>query len=142
MATSRDEVESLLAQIRALSGHAGVARLTDQISVLCRGALAPTPARGWEDFALTKLESRLMRALCERLDKVVGKPALMDALYFDRVADEPEAKIVDILVCKLRKKIRHSGYEIETVWGHGYRARLAKDIQALAQARALAMLAA
>ncbi len=36
--------------------------------------------------------------------------------------DEPEIKIVDVFVCKLRKKLTSAGFEtpIETVWGQGY----------------------
>jgi two-component system cell cycle response regulator CtrA len=37
--------------------------------------------------------------------------------------DEPELKIIDVFVCKLRKKLEDaSGGEgfIETVWGRGY----------------------
>ena len=63
-----------------------------------------------------------MAARVERIGQCVSKGALMDALYFDR-AGEPEPKIVDILVCKLRRKIAGSGFVIETVWGQGYRAR-------------------
>ena len=48
----------------------------------------------------------------------------MDALYYDRPHAEPDSKIVDILVCKIRKKIKGSGWAVETVWGEGYRARM------------------
>ncbi|MAB46471.1 MAG: DNA-binding response regulator, partial [Sphingomonadaceae bacterium] len=37
--------------------------------------------------------------------------------------DEPELKIIDVFICKLRKKLSHAcGGEnyIETVWGRGY----------------------
>jgi two-component system cell cycle response regulator CtrA len=37
--------------------------------------------------------------------------------------DEPEAKIIDVFVCKLRKKIvlaSGGANYIETVWGRGY----------------------
>jgi two-component system, cell cycle response regulator CtrA len=40
--------------------------------------------------------------------------------------DEPDAKIIDIFVCKLRKKIAKvsGGLDyIETVWGRGYTLR-------------------
>ena len=37
--------------------------------------------------------------------------------------DEPEAKIIDVFICKLRKKLAEatdgSNY-VETVWGRGY----------------------
>jgi two-component system cell cycle response regulator CtrA len=37
--------------------------------------------------------------------------------------DEPDAKIIDVFICKLRKKLANaSGGQdyIETVWGRGY----------------------
>ena len=103
-----------------------VARLTDQISVLCRAALTPSPNEGWLRLGLTRMEARLMRALAEKQDRMVSKGALMDALYFDRTR-EAEPKIVDVLVCKIRRKLRgQSAWFIETVWGQGHRARLAR----------------
>jgi two-component system cell cycle response regulator CtrA len=36
--------------------------------------------------------------------------------------DEPEVKIIDVFICKLRKKLAHAGAAdlIGTVWGRGY----------------------
>jgi two-component system cell cycle response regulator CtrA len=37
--------------------------------------------------------------------------------------DEPEVKIIDVFVCKLRKKLANAsgGHNfIETIWGRGY----------------------
>jgi len=37
--------------------------------------------------------------------------------------DEPELKIIDVFICKLRKKLAAAAngkHHIETVWGHGY----------------------
>ena len=127
MQSSQQEVEKLLADIRARVDAPDVARLTDQISVLCRAALTPSPDDGWTMLGLTKMESRLMRALTERLDRMVGKGALMDAMYFDR-GHEAEPKIVDVLVCKIRKKLRGSCWQIETIWGQGYRARFTAEL--------------
>lgn len=116
MRSSQEEVETLLADIRARAAAPEVARLTDQISVLCRAALTPSPDDDWLTLGLTKMESRLMRALTERRDRMVPKGALMDAMYFDRPR-EAEPKIVDVLVCKIRRKLRGSAWAIETVWG-------------------------
>jgi two-component system cell cycle response regulator CtrA len=43
--------------------------------------------------------------------------------------DEPDLKIIDVFVCKLRKKLqKESGVNhIETVWGRGY---ILRDVQA------------
>jgi two-component system cell cycle response regulator CtrA len=46
--------------------------------------------------------------------------------------DEPELKIIDVFICKLRKKLDHaSGGQnyIETVWGRGYVLREPEDIR-------------
>lgn len=52
----------------------------------------------------------------------VRKEAIFNALYALRGAGEvPEIKIVDVYVCKLRKKLADRGLRIETVWGWGYR---------------------
>jgi len=54
----------------------------------------------------------------------VTKEMLLNHLY--RGMDEPEIKIIDVFVCKLRKKLAEptggKSY-IETVWGRGYRLR-------------------
>ena len=134
-------METLLAAIRSRAGAPDIARLTDQISVLCRAALTPTPDEGWLSLGLTLMEARLMRALAEKSDRLVSKSALMDALYFDR-AEEVEPKIVDVLVCKIRRKVRGSAWAIETVWGQGYRARIAPEAAAMIAAHADKMMTA
>jgi two-component system cell cycle response regulator CtrA len=39
--------------------------------------------------------------------------------------DEPEMKIIDVFICKLRKKLQvfGAGHLISTVWGRGYMLR-------------------
>ena len=49
---------------------------------------------------------------------------LLNHLYGGR--DEPELRIIDVFVCKLRKKLAQATggeHYIETVWGRGYRLR-------------------
>src|SRR5262249_60589791 len=44
--------------------------------------------------------------------------------------DEPEPKIIDVFICKLRKKlVNASGGKdyVETIWGRGYRLREPSD---------------
>jgi hypothetical protein len=55
----------------------------------------------------------------------------MVGLYGDRPNLDPEIKIVDVYVCKARKKLKGFGVEIETVWGRGY--RLSAECKAIAQ---------
>lgn len=62
----------------------------------------------------TKVFGRLLKA------GVATKDAIMATLYRDAGKDEAEIKIVDVLVCKLRKKLKPFGLEITTVRGLGY----------------------
>ena len=67
----------------------------------------------------TEIEARLT---CLRRGRVVSKETFLDHLYGG--IDEPEMKIIDVFICKLRKKIGRETHDtalIETVWGRGYR---------------------
>jgi two-component system cell cycle response regulator CtrA len=48
------------------------------------------------------------------------KEAFLNHLYGG--IDEPEVKIIDVFICKLRKKLAQAGASdlIGTVWGRGY----------------------
>ncbi len=54
---------------------------------------------------------------------VLTKDAFLNHLYGGM--DEPEVKIIDVFICKLRKKLAHAGAGslIYTVWGRGYMIR-------------------
>jgi len=71
---------------------------------------------------LTCKEYEMLELLCLRQGSVVSKENFLDHLYGGM--DEPETKIIDVFICKLRKKIEQSGAAqsvIKTVWGRGYR---------------------
>ncbi len=68
-----------------------------------------------------------------RAGRCVTKEMILDHCYGGM--DEPEQKIVDVFVCKLRKKLRDAGAPsdfIETVWGRGYLVRRPAAARALA----------
>jgi len=73
---------------------------------------------------LTGKEYAILELLVLRKGMVLTKEAFLNHLYGGM--DEPEMKIIDVFVCKLRKKIATltggSSY-IETVWGRGYLVR-------------------
>lgn len=70
------------------------------------------------EWCLTASEARVFAHLTTRA--VASKQSIMTALYSDRSDEDPEMKIVDVFICKLRKKVKPFGVEIVTVWGHGY----------------------
>lgn len=71
-------------------------------------------------LGLTPNEAAILQLMADGL--VRTKEQIMTALYWDRIADEevPEIKIVDVWVCKIRKKIVGTGIIVETMWGRGY----------------------
>jgi len=70
---------------------------------------------------LTRREYEILELLSMRKGTVLTKEIILSHLYGG--VDEPDAKIIDVFICKLRKKLRHAtcgeNY-IENVWGHGY----------------------
>ncbi|MBU6323393.1 MAG: winged helix-turn-helix transcriptional regulator [Patescibacteria group bacterium] len=71
---------------------------------------------------------RILEFLALRKGTVATKEMILDHLYGG--IDEPESKIIDVFVCKLRKALAAvlGGEEvIETVWGRGYVLRTAVD---------------
>lgn len=70
---------------------------------------------------LTEKEYQLLEMLCLRKGNPVSKEAILDCLYGGM--DEPDAKIIDVFVCNLRKKlaaVNDGNNCIRTVWGRGY----------------------
>lgn len=70
------------------------------------------------EFRLTGSETKVFGRLLK--GGLATKDAIMATLYRDAGKDEAEIKIVDVFICKLRKKIAPFGLSIETVWGAGY----------------------
>jgi two-component system, cell cycle response regulator CtrA len=72
---------------------------------------------------LTGKEYAILELLVLRKGMVLTKEAFLNHLYGGM--DEPEMKIIDVFVCKLRKKLAQAGGEnlIGTVWGRGYMIR-------------------
>jgi two-component system, cell cycle response regulator CtrA len=70
---------------------------------------------------LTGTEYRILELLSRRKGTTLTKEMFLDHLYGGM--DEPEIKIIDVFICKLRKKLAHATggrHCIETVWGRGY----------------------
>jgi two-component system, cell cycle response regulator CtrA len=72
---------------------------------------------------LTGKEYAILELLVLRRGMVLTKEAFLNHLYGGM--DEPEMKIIDVFVCKLRKKLANAGADgvIGTVWGRGYMIR-------------------
>jgi len=74
-----------------------------------------------QSIHLTGKEYGILELLALRKGTTLTKEMFLNHLYGGM--DEPEAKIIDVFVCKLRKKLATAadGHNfIETVWGRGY----------------------
>jgi two-component system, cell cycle response regulator CtrA len=80
---------------------------------------------------LTGKEYQMLELLSLRRGTTITKEMFLGQLYGGM--DEPEIKIIDVFICKLRKKLAvASGGEdyIETVWGRGYLLRDPHEVKA------------
>jgi two-component system cell cycle response regulator CtrA len=70
---------------------------------------------------LTGKEYGIIELLSLRKGTTLTKEMFLNHLYGGM--DEPEVKIIDVFICKLRKKLEEAAdgdSYIETVWGRGY----------------------
>jgi len=77
---------------------------------------------------LTGKEYQMLELLSLRKGTTLTKEMFLNHLYGGM--DEPELKIIDVFICKLRKKLAAATggkHYIETVWGRGYVLRNPED---------------
>jgi len=115
----KDElVARIHAIVRRSQGHAesvvSIGDLTvnlDQKVVEASGLIVP----------LTAKEYQMLELLALRKGSTITKEMFLTHLYGGM--DEPEMKIIDVFICKLRKKLAKASQGknyIETIWGRGY----------------------
>lgn len=114
--------EELVARIHAIirrsKGHAQSVIRTGRIAV---NLDAKTVEVAGTAVHLTGKEYQMLELLSLRKGTTLTKEMFLNHLYGGM--DEPELKIIDVFICKLRKKLSvASGGDnhIETVWGRGY----------------------
>lgn len=119
----RDELLARLhALVRRSKGHAEPVIRTGSMAL---DLAARTVAVDGCRVPLTGKEYAILELLSLRKGMTLTKEMFLTHLYGGR--DEPELKIIDVFVCKLRKKLAQAGDGaagcIETVWGRGYALR-------------------
>ena len=114
--------EELVARIHAVvrrsKGHAQSMIRTGDINV---NLDAKTVEVNGQRVHLTGKEYQMLELLSLRKGTTLTKEMFLNHLYGGM--DEPELKIIDVFICKLRKKLAsatHGQHHIETVWGRGY----------------------
>ena len=114
--------------VRRSQGHAQSVVQTGDLSV---NVDAKTVHINQVGVNLTGKEYQMLELLSLRRGTTITKEMFLGQLYGGM--DEPEIKIIDVFVCKLRKKLAAaSGGKdyIETVWGRGYLLREPEEVKA------------
>ena len=112
----------LIARIQAIvrrsKGHSESIIRTGKLSVNLDTRSIEVDAK---PLHLTSKEYSILELLSLRQGTTLTKEMFLNHLYGG--IDEPELKIIDVFVCKLRKKLAQAANGenyIETVWGRGY----------------------
>ena len=115
----RDElIARINAIVRRSKGHAQSIIHTGDLSVNLDTKIVEV---GGNRVHLTGKEYQMLELLSLRKGTTLTKEMFLNHLYGGM--DEPELKIIDVFICKLRKKLAHASNGlnfIETVWGRGY----------------------
>ena len=114
--------DELVARIHAVArrsrGHAESVIRTGELAV---NIDARTVELGGRPLHVTAREFQILELLSLRKGTTITKQMFMNHLYGGM--DEPELKIIDVFICKLRRKMliaADGARHIETVWGGGY----------------------
>jgi two-component system, cell cycle response regulator CtrA len=114
--------EELVARIHAIirrsKGHSQSVINTGRVAV---NLDAKTVDVEGKTVHLTGKEYQMLELLSLRKGTTLTKEMFLNHLYGGM--DEPELKIIDVFICKLRKKLAEAtggDNYIETVWGRGY----------------------
>src|SRR5215216_1454 len=131
--------DELIARIRAILRRSG-----DQVeSVIRCGDLTlkldqKRAEMGRRDVGLTTKEYQKLELLAMRQGTPITKDMFLSHLYGGM--DEPDQKIIDVFICKLRKKLTEAsgGRDyIQTIWGRGYVLRDPEPVRATTLLRAV-----
>jgi len=115
----KDElVARIHAIVRRSKGHSQSVITTGNLTV---NLDAKTVEVAGQRVHLTGKEYQMLELLSLRKGTTLTKEMFLNHLYGGM--DEPELKIIDVFICKLRKKLAAAtdgDHYIETVWGRGY----------------------
>ncbi|MBM3532270.1 MAG: response regulator transcription factor [Alphaproteobacteria bacterium] len=128
----RELIARIQAIVRRSKGHAASVLTTGRLTV---NLAAHTVEIDGKPVHLTSKEYGILELLSLRKGTTLTKEMFLNHLYGGM--DEPEPKIIDVFICKLRKKIsKVAGGDtfIETVWGRGYVLRDPSEVKVKAKA--------
>jgi len=113
----RELMARIQAIVRRSQGHAQSEIAVGKVKINLESR---TVEAAGKPIHLTGKEYGILELLALRKGSTLTKEMFLNHLYGGM--DEPEMKIIDVFICKLRKKIQQVTGDnyIETVWGRGY----------------------
>lgn len=111
-------IARIQAIVRRTKGHSESVVRFDKVTINLESRVVEVNGK---KVHLTNKEYAIIELLAMRKGTVLTKEMFLNHLYGSM--DEPEIKIIDVFVCKLRKKLADASNGtnyIETVWGRGY----------------------
>ncbi len=114
----RELIARIQAIVRRSQGHSQSTIVTGRVTVNLDSRTVEVDGK---PLHLTGKEYGIIELLSLRKGTTLTKEMFLNHLYGGM--DEPEVKIIDVFICKLRKKIEDmtdGDNYIETVWGRGY----------------------
>jgi len=114
----RELIARIQAIVRRSQGHSSSVIETGKVRVDLDSRTVQVDGK---PLHLTGKEYGILELLSLRKGSTLTKEMFLNHLYGGM--DEPEVKIIDVFICKLRKKLEDAAggdNYIETVWGRGY----------------------
>ena len=114
----RELVARIQAIVRRSKGHAESVIHTGKVALNLDACSVEVDG---QHLHLTGKEYAMLELLSLRKGTTLTKEMFLNHLYGGM--DEPELKIIDVFICKLRKKLSQATggvHYIETIWGRGY----------------------
>jgi len=127
----RELIARIQAIVRRSKGHAQSVIKTGKLVVNLDSRMVEVEG---QPLHLTGKEYGILELLSLRKGTTLTKEMFLNHLYGG--IDEPELKIIDVFICKLRKKLSaatQGDNYIETVWGRGYVLRDPQPVGELAE---------
>ncbi|MFL5170403.1 MAG: response regulator transcription factor CtrA [Microvirga sp.] len=123
----RELIARIQAIVRRSKGHSESVIKTGKLAV---NLDTRTVEIAGQPLHLTGKEYAILELLALRKGTTLTKEMFLNHLYGGM--DEPELKIIDVFICKLRKKLANASQGrnyIETVWGRGYVLREPTEVE-------------
>jgi two-component system cell cycle response regulator CtrA len=132
----RELIARIHAVVRRSKGHSESVIRTGKLTVNLDTGMVEVDG---QPLHLTGKEYGILQLLSLRKGTTLTKEMFLNHLYGGM--DEPELKIIDVFICKLRKKLAaatEGENYIETVWGRGYVLRDPQEQSGMVAAEAVA----